>query len=368
MYDFIARGSFANLFNNSPESWLFIIEMGLGVLVPIVLMFLPGTRRLPIPVGVAAFFASAGLALNRLNVGIFGYFRDAGEIYFPSLTEWVLGIAVIAFAGLLVLYLSEIMPIFENTPMKRMVNGTFRKSIGSLHTSWNIALSDSLHRISLIAVIVLPIAFVIMYPPFQKADATIVKPSLGLDSQRQMLLIDANRKSFSTTFNHNDHQQRLNKTDSCLFCHHVSLPGDRSTPCSRCHQDLYEPTNIFDHEKHTYFVAESKNLTGWHPENNSCYECHQNDQPKSSQSAKDCFDCHKDDMFLMGVKDSTVDLKYATSFCDAMHGTCLECHKKEVQTSENKNLDRCSTCHSTLEKKTIDSKIIAERISVGDNH
>ena len=358
--DLISRGLFTSLFNNSPESWLVIIELGFGVLVPLILLFLPRTRILPIPVGIAALLASLGLVLNRLNVGIFGYFRDAGEVYFPSLTEWVLGIGVIAFAGLLFLYLSEILPIFDNTPLQRTVKGTFQKRIGSLHTTWNIALSDSLHRVSLIAVLIIPIAYVIMYPPFQDADAAIVKPSLGLDSQRQMLLIDGNRKSFSTTFNHLDHQQRLNKTDSCLFCHHVSLPADRSTPCSRCHQHLFEPTNIFNHEEHTFFVAESNHLIGWHPENESCYECHLKDQPKSKKSAKDCFECHKDDMFLMGRKEDNVNLTYASSFCDAMHGTCLECHKKEVKNSENKNLDKCSTCHKTLEKTPVNTRLIAQ--------
>ena len=41
---------------------------------------------------------------NRLNVGIFGYFRDAGTGTGPSLTEWALSLGVIAAAGLVFLY------------------------------------------------------------------------------------------------------------------------------------------------------------------------------------------------------------------------------------------------------------------------
>ena len=54
-----------------------------------------------------------GLLWNRLDVGIFGYFRDAGTIYLPSVIEWALSLGVIAAAALAFLYAVENLPIFD---------------------------------------------------------------------------------------------------------------------------------------------------------------------------------------------------------------------------------------------------------------
>lgn len=348
--DLLVLGNVSKLLEGSPESWLYIFELGIGVILPIILIILPRTRKMPIPVGIAGFAASFGLVLNRLNVGIFGYASDAGTVYFPSISEWAVGIGVIAAAGLVFMVLTENFPIFDDSPAKSFMTNLFRRNFGSLRQTWNTVLSNSLNRVSLLGVFILPLAFIFMYPPYKNIELSTMSPSTGLDAQRQVLQIDGNHQGFYTIFNHADHQKRLGDTSSCIQCHHISLPGDRSTPCSRCHQHMYNTTNIFNHEKHKLMIADNKQLTGLNPSNQSCVECHESNHPKVDQSAKDCLECHKENMFLTGKSTIKLTSMHAVSFSDAMHLTCLECHKKEAIKTENKHLDKCYTCHLSLKK------------------
>lgn len=346
--DLFTLGNQAELLSGSAESWLYILELGIGVLLPIILVMLPATRKNPVSIGLAGLAASCGLLFNRLNVGIFGYAADAGEIYVPSLAEWALGIGVVAAAGLVFMAVTEYFNVFDENPIKLHVTSVIQKGFGSLRQTWNVVLSDSLHRVSLLGVFVLPVAFVLLYPPFMSNKSEFIQPSLGMDAQRQILCIDGDHSGFSTIFNHADHQQRLGDTSSCIQCHHVSLPGDRSTPCSRCHRQMHDSTKIFSHENHKFAVADEKRLEGINPSNYSCAECHRADCPKTVESAKDCLECHQDDMYLTGISDIKMNSMYANSFSDAMHLTCLECHKKEAVRLKNDHLDKCYTCHKSL--------------------
>ncbi len=350
--DLFIRGDWTALTSGTPESWLYGIELGLGVLLPIVLVVVPWTRKRPVPLATAAFLAAFGLVMNRLNVGIFGYFRNAGEIYFPSLAEWAVGFGVIAAAGLVFMALTEYLPIFDERPFGLRTVSAFRHNFGSLRQTWNSVLSDSLHRVSLLAVFVIPVAFVFLYPPYKAADNISIEPPLALDQQRRVLNLDGDRSGLMTVFEHGEHQNRLGGDESCGRCHHVSVPDDRSTPCSRCHTNMFDSTKIFDHEEHLLLVAKDKQIGGWHPENKSCGECHVPGEPESRASAKDCMECHKQDMFLVGKPDSDEDLMYASSFCTAMHGTCLECHKKESEKNVDlAHIDECYSCHRSLKRK-----------------
>jgi len=348
--DLLVLGKFAELITGSPESLLYIFELGIGVLLPIILIILPQTRKMPIPVGIAGFAASFGLVFNRLNVGIFGYSSDAGTLYYPSLAEWALGIGVIAAAGLVFMVLTENLPIFNDSPAKSFITNLLRRNFGSLRQSWNTVLSDSLHRVSLLGVFILPLAFIFMYPPYKNVESEIVVPSIGIDAQRSVLKIDGDRRGLLTLFNHLDHQKRLGDSTSCIQCHHISLPGDHSTPCSNCHQHMFSNTNIFDHEKHKLMVADDKQLLGLNRSNRSCIECHTSDYPKTIKATKNCLECHNEDMFLTGQSTIQFSSMHAVSFTDAMHLTCLECHKKEAVNLKNEHLDKCYTCHNSLKK------------------
>jgi len=358
--DLIVLETWHELFAGNPESILYFVELGLGILIPLIILGTSKLRGRPVPLAIAGFLASFGLVFNRLNVGIFGYFRDAREIYFPSLAEWALGFGVIAAAALVFLAASEYFPIFDDRPARMSFHKVWLKRLGTLRQAWNVVLSDSLHRVSLIAVFILPVAFILMYPPYSESTTASIKPSLGMDQKRQILKIDGDQRGFTTIFNHVDHQKRLGDSASCIGCHHVSLPGDRSTPCFRCHRSMHDSTLIFNHETHKQFVAKKENIKGWQPQNYSCTKCHEAGMPRTAESSKDCLECHKQDMYLVGTPEKKENLMYADSYCRAMHEKCLGCHKKEAQKPEHANLDECFTCHRELRSKRILSEIAVE--------
>jgi len=341
------------------ESWLYGFELMITAVVPILLLLIPATRRSPAGIGLAALSATAGLVLNRLDVGIFGYLYSSASLYVPTLAEWAVGLGVVAAAALVLLYVAENFSIFDDLWKDRQsIRGEFQVAFDSISRVWSTALSDSLHRVTLIAVFVILMAWMLMYPPFSAAGtrALAVQPSAGIDPARTMLRIDGNRSGVLTNFPHAEHQKRLQCDSICVVCHHVSMPNDYSTPCSRCHRGMFEFTPIFNHTDHLSFIVAKEKLTGWHPENKSCIICHTPDQPKQTTGGKPCLECHDNDIWCNLVPIDTADMRHACSFGEAMHGTCLECHTREAVRLNKKGLGDCGTCHPSRRLKELPSK------------
>lgn len=355
--DLIRTGAWQALLAGNWESWLFGLEILISAIIPVVLVALPRTRRSPVTLGFAALCATAGLALNRLNVGIVGYWRDAGVAYLPSAIEWAVGLGVFAAAGLVFLAVVENFSIFDQSwrEAKAKREG-FQPSFDAFSRVWNTALSSSLHRVSLIAVFILPLAWLTLYPPYQDREISDnpMQPPLGVDPARTILRIDGNRDGVFTDFQHVAHQQRLGGETACVSCHHVALPGDHSTPCSRCHQDLSQPTELFDHLGHMVAVAAKEKLPGIQPVNRSCEFCHLPGEVKFGSSAKSCYECHKDDMRLPeSPPQERINLARASGYQSAMHNTCLKCHRQKAEEPELAHLPECGTCHRSLRPREI---------------
>jgi Ni/Fe-hydrogenase subunit HybB-like protein len=351
--DLFLHGGLQALVAGSWESRLYLVELTFNAVLPVLLLLLPWSRRSPAGILIAAASAAFGLALNRLDVGIFGYFRDAGVVYFPSAIEWAVGLGVVAAAGLVFFLAAENLAIFSQDlrPEKRPA-GIFRLSFGNIRQLWNTVLTDSLHRVTLLAVFVVPLAFVLMYPPYHSKPAPVsddVRPAKGVDVTRTVLRIDGNQRGELTLFHHAEHQKRLGGKASCVKCHHMALPNDRSTPCSRCHRSMNTSTNIFDHAAHEVAVAERQRLAGMHPTNLSCVQCHDAGRPKTTGRTRKCLDCHKTDMFPAATGPLPQnDLRIAPSFRDAMHQCCVTCHRTEAIKQGKPDLADCRTCHESL--------------------
>ncbi len=346
-------GSWQALLAGSWESWLYGVELFVTAALPLLLVWLPATRGSPTAMGVAAFSASAGLMLNRMNVGIFGYFRDAGEIYFPTLAEWALSLGVVAAAALVFLYFTESMPIFRSTREEGRAAPLFGVSFDSLSRVWYRALRSGVERATVIGVFVLPLAWAFMYPPFHREEAPAVTPAFGMDVARTSLRIDGNRGGVDTEFPHAEHKERLGGDSSCVTCHHISLPGDETTPCSRCHRHLVEPTLIFDHDLHVAKVAEKEELKGVFPENHSCVLCHTGGGSKTAANAKPCLECHKEDTRWEEEYGESDELSWAVSYLEAMHTNCADCHAEKAEEAKRPGLGDCATCHGSLSPRVL---------------
>jgi hypothetical protein len=124
---------------------------------------------------------------------------------------------------------------------------------------------------------------------------------------------------------------------------------------------MVQTTLIFDHDRHATAVAEKEGLGGVFPENYSCTVCHAVGQAKSAESAKPCLECHTEDTEWAEEYEAAENLAWAVSYLEAMHGTCVECHRKEAEELGRETLGDCSTCHRSLTSRRDLGEVVALR-------
>jgi Ni/Fe-hydrogenase subunit HybB-like protein len=103
------------LFNNPTLTLLFVLELGIGFILPF-FMFISHTVRNDDRLrSHAALLVVFGLVLNRFNVSMFGM-MDSTHIYYPSLIETVVTIGIITAHILFFVLIAKYFPIFEHHP------------------------------------------------------------------------------------------------------------------------------------------------------------------------------------------------------------------------------------------------------------
>ena len=114
--DLAVRGQIAKMFAFDFVSIMFLLELGLGVAVPIVIAFsaMSATRK-----GILLFSGLTvfGVVLNRFNVVMIGmaeYINQHGGSYFPMWTELVVSAGLVAIACLLYLFIAENFSIVDH--------------------------------------------------------------------------------------------------------------------------------------------------------------------------------------------------------------------------------------------------------------
>lgn len=88
-------------FDGSLEANMYLVEMVVGVLLPLILLRSSRTRAVLKTVFAANIMVIAGIVLNRFNVAVTGMYRNAsatGADYFPSAPEFIVTLALISLA------------------------------------------------------------------------------------------------------------------------------------------------------------------------------------------------------------------------------------------------------------------------------
>lgn len=116
--DLTSRDQWSVIFNGQWEGKLFIVESLLMVGIPVVLTLMGPVRRSFNGLLVISLSTVVGVALNRVDVGIIGFFRSAGATYFPSLPELFIGLGVMAAAALVFLLIVENFEIYGPPPTR----------------------------------------------------------------------------------------------------------------------------------------------------------------------------------------------------------------------------------------------------------
>jgi len=110
--DLFHRGALKLVLQPSYETWLFLLEISMAIVAPLVLLSIKKVRETPTGLYISAILVVLGFITNRLNVSITGMETSAGLRYVPKWTEYGITAAIVAagFAlfGLAVKYL----PIF----------------------------------------------------------------------------------------------------------------------------------------------------------------------------------------------------------------------------------------------------------------
>ena len=109
--DLVYRGVLSMAFNGSFESNMFLIEMIVFIILPIILYAMPSVRNKLGGVLTASILVVVGVIFNRMNVVFTGMAQATGGSYFPSIWEWVLTIGM--WSGLVLVYCF----VVENFPI-----------------------------------------------------------------------------------------------------------------------------------------------------------------------------------------------------------------------------------------------------------
>lgn len=113
-----------------PYAWAFwILQVGLGIVVPVILLLLPATRGKPLATGLAGFLVLLGLAVGRTAIifpalsipeleGLGEAFTGPhlGFDYTPSLMEWSVALGVVGLSGLAFIIGTDRLPFLKQSP------------------------------------------------------------------------------------------------------------------------------------------------------------------------------------------------------------------------------------------------------------
>jgi len=107
------RGALGALRIGEPEGQMFLLEVGLGLLAPLLVFAVPRWRRSERGLFLGSTLVILGFVLNRLNVSVTGMTRAMGVEYFPSWMEAAVTMAVVAAGFFLFRLAVKNLPVFE---------------------------------------------------------------------------------------------------------------------------------------------------------------------------------------------------------------------------------------------------------------
>jgi Ni/Fe-hydrogenase subunit HybB-like protein len=131
--DLVYRGAVDAMLGGTWFALSFWIEIGLGLLVPLVLLMMPEVRRSRSGLAVACSLIVAGVLLHRLNVAVVGLRVRHWETYVPSLGEVGITLGITAGAMFVFGILARILPIHEELAHTQASPRRAAAPTGALH-------------------------------------------------------------------------------------------------------------------------------------------------------------------------------------------------------------------------------------------
>jgi hypothetical protein len=192
---------------------------------------------------------------------------------------------------------------------------------------------------------------------------TPVTPAVhATDDLRTKFRLDANRNGMAVAFDHAKHEKDFQEVygfatveETCVKCHHLSLPADSNTSCRRCHLDFELPTPMFRPENHVARFETEEDRRAF-----AAVDLHDR---KATWEA--CMGCHKENMAGLAAYESRGFDFRAPGYKDAMHGSCLECHRlREQEKGEDPAIatsrGNCLFCHRDWADEGMFEAVVAD--------
>jgi Ni/Fe-hydrogenase subunit HybB-like protein len=312
--DLLARGQARTLVAPGWRTGLFWAEVLLMAVVPAILFSLSRVRSSRAGQWLASALAVFGIVLNRLDVGGVAHPRPDGSFYLPAWSEVAISVGVVSAAVLAFLFVVERFKVWEERPVDPAADPRQLPEFDPVSTTWLGTPRIAARTVySLAFVIAAALGFgVLKAEPAQSrgiAPAPVQRARGG-----DTLFIDGSRSGFGVAFNHAAHQAQGGGKESCAQCHHMNLPRDENSPCSLCHRDMYQASDVFRHDWHASPAGAGI----------PCYRCHAQGQARSAVTAVKCDACHGQ----MVPAGAVVSVKqyHAVAYVEAMHRLCMTCH------------------------------------------
>jgi Ni/Fe-hydrogenase subunit HybB-like protein len=99
-------------FEPTYEGRMFLLEFGLGVVLPVALLAWPRVRRSPRGLVAGAVLAVLGFIMHRLDVSVTGLERAAGTRYVPSWMEVTVSVGLVAIGFAAFAAAVRFLPVF----------------------------------------------------------------------------------------------------------------------------------------------------------------------------------------------------------------------------------------------------------------
>jgi len=99
---------------------MFLMEILLMIILPLVICYTPGLFRQRKWLNVFAVMVCSGVVLNRLNVSFTGMAASRGGHYFPSVFELLITIGLIAVIALVYMFAIENFSIYGYFEKRRL--------------------------------------------------------------------------------------------------------------------------------------------------------------------------------------------------------------------------------------------------------
>ena len=335
--DIASSGELPIIFNGSWESILFIIEVMISTIIPLVLFAIPVLRKQQRWQVTGSAMVVFGMVMNRLNVGGLTMLTASGDSYVPSWMELSVSFGIVAAAVLVFLFAIEHFHIWERRPEDEEKKAFTLPRFDVISSVW-LGNPGMKARVKYSLAFLLAFALGLAVLPWNQIESRGV-PADTADRARggDTLIVDGNRDGYGVAFAHKMHIETTGGQEKCALCHHMDLPDDKQSGCYECHQNMYSTTDAFRHD--------------WHSDpaggNVACSDCHTPGVERTAASAKKCQDCH-DDLFPAGATFA-VESYQAPSYTEAMHTLCVTCHtEKAIQIEGKQALAECASCHGTL--------------------